>query len=71
MRDHFDRLTDNAKHLIDAASIATLLGSLVQLLPAVASVLTIIWTAIRIYETATVQRLLGRAGPTGPTEKDS
>jgi len=68
MRDHFDRLTDNAKHLIDAASIATLLGSLVQLLPAVASVLTIIWTAIRIYETATVQRLLGRAGP---TEKDS
>ena len=69
MRDHFDRLTDNAKHLIDAASIATLLGSLVQLLPAVASVLTIIWTAIRIYETATVQRLLGRAP--GPTGKDS
>lgn len=68
MRDHFDRLTDGTKHLIDAASIATLLGSLAQLLPAVASVLTIIWTAIRIYETATVQRLLGRAGPTG---KDS
>lgn len=72
MRDQFDRLTDNAKHLIDAASIATLLGSLVQVLPAVASVLTIIWTVIRIYETATVQRLLGRLpGPTGPTEKDS
>lgn len=61
MPDYFDRLTNNAKHLIDAASIATLLGSLAQLLPAVASVLTIIWTAIRIYETATVQRLLGRA----------
>lgn len=30
MRDYFDRLTDNAKHLIDAASIATLLGSLAR-----------------------------------------
>ena len=30
MRDYFDRLTDNAKHLIDDASIVTLLGSLSQ-----------------------------------------
>ena len=30
MRDHFARLTDNAKHLIDAASIATLLGNLTR-----------------------------------------
>lgn len=68
MRDHFDRLTDGTKHLLDVASIATLLGSLVQLLPAVASGLTIVWTLIRIYETATVQRLLGRTGQSG---KDS
>lgn len=69
MRDHFARLTDGTKHLIDVASIATMLGSLAQLLPSVAALLTIIWTAIRIYETATVQRLLGRM--TGPTGKDS
>lgn len=69
MRDHFARLTDEAKHLLDLASIATLLGSLAQLLPSFAALLTIVWTAIRIYETATVQRLLGRAP--GPTGKDS
>jgi hypothetical protein len=35
-------------------------GTLLDILPAVAAVFTIIWTAIRIYETDTVQRLLGR-----------
>ena len=48
------------KHLIDALSIGTLLGTLTQMLPHVAAGLTIIWTALRIYETATVQRWLGR-----------
>jgi hypothetical protein len=28
----------------------------------VAALLTVVWTAIRIYETKTVQRLIGRAG---------
>jgi hypothetical protein len=37
-----------------------LLGSLISVLPALASVLTIVWTAIRIYETPTVQALLHR-----------
>jgi hypothetical protein len=37
-----------------------LLGSLISVLPVIASVLTIVWTAIRIYETATVQALLYR-----------
>lgn len=34
-----------------------------ELLPAVAAILTILWTAIRIYETDTVQRLLGKKKP--------
>lgn len=46
----------------DLLSIATLLGSLASLLPAVAAILTIIWTGIRIYETDTVQRLLRKKG---------
>ena len=60
MREVWEHLPDGLKHAVDALSIFTLLGSLVSMLPAVASVLTIIWTGIRIFETATVQRMLGR-----------
>ncbi len=60
MRDLFDSLPDGLKHGLDALSIFTLLGSLISMLPAVASLLTIVWTVIRIYETATVQRMVGR-----------
>ena len=61
MKPALDNLPDGIKHLLDATSVLALLGSLISVLPAIASLLTIIWTAIRIYETATVQRLLGRA----------
>jgi len=60
MNDPFHDLPETAKMAGDVLSIATLLGSLASLLPAVAAILTIVWTAIRIYETSTVQRLLGR-----------
>jgi hypothetical protein len=58
--DPFHDLPEGVKAAADLLSIATLVGSLVSLLPAVAAVLTIIWTAIRIYETDTVQKLLGK-----------
>lgn len=48
--------TEDAKHLIDALSIATVVGTLVDMLPSVAAVFTIVWTVIRIWETDTVQR---------------
>lgn len=51
MNDH-----ETAKHIGDAVSISTVLASLAGWLPAVAAVLSIIWTLIRIYETKTVQR---------------
>ena len=60
MTDPFNDLPEGVKAAGDVLSIATLLGSLASILPAVAALLTIIWTAIRIYETATVQRLLGK-----------
>ena len=60
MNDPFHDLPETAKMAGDVLSIATLLGSLASLLPAVAAILTIVWTAIRIYETSTVQRLLGK-----------
>ena len=60
MRDIFRDLSEGTKHIIDAASIATVLGTLAEMLPSVAALFTIIWTAIRIYETDTVQRMLGK-----------
>ena len=50
----------SSKTIVDALSIMTVLGTLMNILPAVAALFTIVWTAIRIYETDTVQKLLGK-----------
>ncbi len=47
---------DNAKTLVDALSVATVVGTIMDILPAIAALLTIVWTLIRIWETKTVQR---------------
>ena len=51
---------ETLKHMIDGASILTVIGTLVELLPAVSAILSIVWVAIRIYETDTVKKLLNR-----------
>lgn len=56
MADH----DETTKYAIDALSVLTVFGTIVNMLPAIAAIFTIIWTAIRIYETETVQRLLKR-----------
>ena len=48
------------KHAIDAVSVLTVLGTLMEVLPAIAALFTIIWTAIRIWETKTVQNLISK-----------
>ena len=48
------------KHIIDGASILTVIGTLVEFLPALSAILSIVWVAIRIYETETVKKLLNR-----------
>jgi hypothetical protein len=55
---------ETTKYMIDALSLATVLGTIMNWLPAVAAVFTIIWTAIRIYETKTVQGWLGKRNGT-------
>ena len=55
MKDPFDYLDEASKHIIDALSLVTVIGTLIDMLPSVAAVFTIVWTAIRIYETKTVQ----------------
>jgi hypothetical protein len=51
---------ETTKNVVDALSIMTVVGTLVEMLPSVAAIFTIVWTAIRIWETETVQNLLGR-----------
>lgn len=51
---------EQVKQLGDAISIITVVGTLAELLPAVAAILTIIWTAIRIWETDTVQYMFNK-----------
>ena len=58
MSDHHE----TAKNVVDALSIMTVVGTLVEMLPSVAAVFTIVWTGIRIWETETVQNLFGRKG---------
>ena len=60
MKDPFNNLDEATKHVIDGLSLVTVLGTLVDILPAVAALFTIVWTAIRIYETETIQKLLGK-----------
>ena len=58
MIKHFNEINEHTKHVIDGASIATVLGTLANILPAMAALWTIVWTTIRIYETKTVQSWL-------------
>jgi hypothetical protein len=55
-----EHANDTIKVAGDLVSIVTVLGTLAQLLPAVAALLTIVWTCFRIYETKTVQGWLGK-----------
>ena len=60
--------SETAKHAVDALSILTVVGTLVEMLPSIAAVFTIVWTGIRIWETETVQNMLGRTKRTGNGE---
>jgi hypothetical protein len=53
-------ISETAKHTADAVSVVTVVGTLLEILPALAALFTIVWTVIRIYETDTVQSLLGK-----------
>jgi hypothetical protein len=58
----FSDILESVSHskIVDTISLGTLLGILVGWLPHIASLVTIIWGVIRIYETRTVQDFLGK-----------
>ena len=52
--------TEGTKQVVDAVSVVTVVGALGDILPPMAALFTLIWTAIRIYETETVQKILSK-----------
>jgi hypothetical protein len=55
-----EHIAESVKVTGDIISLVTVLGTLAQILPAIAALLTIVWTCFRIYETKTVQGWLGK-----------
>jgi hypothetical protein len=53
-------ISEGTKHAVDALSVVTVVGTLVEFLPAVAAIFTIVWTGIRIWETDTIKSWTGR-----------
>ena len=51
---------EDMKQVGDTFSVATMVGTIAGLLPALAALLTVVWTAIRIWETDTVQDLFSK-----------
>jgi len=46
--------------LLDISAVLTTVGTIASILPPLAAIFTIIWTAIRIYETKSVQKWLNK-----------
>ena len=44
----------------DVLSVFTMIGALVEVLPSIAALFTIVWTGIRIYESETVKDLIAK-----------
>jgi len=53
------------KAAVDGLSIITVIGTLSELLPPLAALFTVIWTAIRIYETETIKGLFKKEDQNG------
>lgn len=50
------------KWAIDGLSVGTAIATIAGWLPNIAALFTIVWTAVRIYESKTAQRLMSKWG---------
>lgn len=55
-----DQVDEHLKQTLDIVSITTVFGTLMGILPSVAAILSIIWSVVRLYETDTVRKLIGK-----------
>ena len=51
-------MVEGTKEMLDVAAASTAVLSMAAWLPPTASILTILWLGIRIYESVTVQRII-------------
>ena len=51
---------EHLKHLGDVMSVGLVIGALVNYLPVAAAVVSLLWAAIRLLETETVQLMFGK-----------
>jgi hypothetical protein len=51
---------ETIKHVTDGLSIVTVIGTLADILPALAALFSLVWSLIRIWETQTVQDWVNR-----------
>lgn len=54
-------MTEEAKQAVDLVAASTALGTMVAWLPPLASLFSCIWMALRIFESDSVQKLLGKS----------
>lgn len=59
-RDMTHMASDIVRPALDTLSIGTVVATLVGLLPSIAAIVSIVWGVIRILETHTVRRLMGK-----------
>ena len=55
-----DENIETMKNAGDALSVFTVVGTLIEMLPSIAAMFTIVWTGIRIYETDTVKGVVSK-----------
>jgi len=53
-------MSSDLKSIADAAAAATAVGTVMEVIPSIAGVFTIVWLGIRIWESDTVQGLVGK-----------
>lgn len=53
-------MMQDERSIFDWTAVTIAAGAFFEFLPAISALLSVIWLSLRIYETDTVQRLLGR-----------
>jgi hypothetical protein len=53
-------MQDGDKTVLDISALGVTTGALFEVLPSITALASLIWVCIRIYETETVQSLLGK-----------
>jgi len=54
-------MMQDERSIIDWTAVTIAAGTFFEFLPAISALLSVIWLSLRIYETNTIQRLLGRS----------